>query len=471
MKIRWRTAPALVREGVQTGDGRVIVDGAGYWQDLPLALRWDREDDGGHTGAVLVGQIEMIERRDAGVVYAEGFIDDESADGAELVRSLGVHGRMGVSIDPDDIAAEVRATGDAAEEFLLFAAAGDPDDAEDGVVLFEYATDEMIERWTRYRIRAATVVDTAAFIDAAIELVDEPAVEDESAAGEAPVAASGVQVRPARSAFFVAEPDVDDDRLVDQPGGRVAMPLSIDDDARTVMGHLAVWDECHVGYPGVCVTAPASRSAYAHFHVGSVVVDEGLPVSTGALTIGCDHADAHLFAEGARDHYAHSGMAWADVRVVDGQWGPWVCGVLRPSVTDEQVRVLRASSLSGDWRRRDDGLELIGVLAVNTPGFPVARVASTSLAAAARPSVAVVGREQVSLTAAGLVHRCAECAERARQAAAAALPGGGGVLTALDAMEGHLRAQGRLLRALDARTRHLVPAAAAAAAARIRGEG
>ena len=58
------------------------------------------------------------------------------------------------------------------------------------------------------------------------------------------------------------------------------------------------------------------------------------------------------------------------------------------------LRALRASPLSGDWRAAAGGLEMVAVLAVNTPGFPVPR-----------PAALVASGAVVSLTAAGMVSR------------------------------------------------------------------
>jgi hypothetical protein len=81
----------------------------------------------------------------------------------------------------------------------------------------------------------------------------------------------------------------------------------------------------------------------------------------------------------------------ADVAAGEDAFGIWVAGALRPDATPEQVRALRASAPSGDWRPIGGRLELVAVCQVNVPGFPVARacVASGSLtalvAAGARP--------------------------------------------------------------------------------------
>jgi hypothetical protein len=75
------------------------------------------------------------------------------------------------------------------------------------------------------------------------------------------------------------------------------------------------------------------------------------------------------------DHYAHTGLVGADVRAVDGRFGIWVSGALRSTLTVEEARAFMASKPSGDWRQMTPGgpLELVGVLAVNDPGFPVPR--------------------------------------------------------------------------------------------------
>lgn len=211
---------------------------------------------------------------------------------------------------------------------------------------------------------------------------------------------------------------------------------------------------CHIGYLDECVTAPPSMAAYAHFHVGDVACADGSHISTGALTANCDHAAAHLLAPDARDHYAHSGMAFADVRATNGELGVWISGALRPSITDDQLRVLRASSLSGDWRRIGADLEFIAALAVNVPGFPIARefvtasglhMARASLAASAH----VDNGQVMSLTASGVVQRCADCATRLR---AAVREDGQGTTFSAELIE--------MVRRIELRTRHLVPTAA-----------
>jgi hypothetical protein len=227
--------------------------------------------------------------------------------------------------------------------------------------------------------------------------------------------------------------------LVEQPDGGLAVPFTLTADRR-VFGHAARWGQCHVGYGDMCITAPASQTDYSFFHHGAVQCADGTSVATGPLTMGCDHAAAHLMTTPARDHYANSGLAFADVRATNGALGVWVSGVVRPGVTDDQLAALQGSSLSGDWRRErvkgSDVHEFIAALAVNVPGYPIAREAADALVEL--PSVAasagMVDGIQQSLVAAGIVTRCPNC-------------GGQQSLDVPEVM--------RILTALDLRTRHL----------------
>lgn len=160
----------------------------------------------------------------------------------------------------------------------------------------------------------------------------------------------------------------DDPRL---PG---PTPLTVTDDGR-VFGHLARWDVCHTGISGQCVTAPRSATGYAWFRTGAVKVAEGTLVPTGRLTVGTGHASTTrgFSRTAAMAHYDDTGTAVADVAAGEDEYGIWLAGALRPDATPEQVRVLRGSPLSGDWRDAGTGLELIAALAVNTPGYPVLR--------------------------------------------------------------------------------------------------
>jgi hypothetical protein len=161
------------------------------------------------------------------------------------------------------------------------------------------------------------------------------------------------------------------------PALREVTPLTVTSEGR-VFGHLASWRECHLdsgSYGASCVTAPRSRNGYASFMLGAVLTDEGDTIATGPIVLGTPHASVEWNAQTAMHHYSDTGHAVADVRAGEDRHGIWIAGALRPGTTAEQVRALRASPLSGDWRSdpRTGSQELIAALAVNMPGFPIQR--------------------------------------------------------------------------------------------------
>jgi hypothetical protein len=152
-------------------------------------------------------------------------------------------------------------------------------------------------------------------------------------------------------------------------------PMTITPEGK-VYGHLATWDVCHLAMPnGVneCVTAPRSDSDYSMFHLGTVRTAEGKDVSVGRISMNTGHAGDNWNPRRALAHYENTGMAAADVHAINGEHGIWFSGALRPDATPTQIRALRASPLSGDWRRNPatGSMELVMALAVNQPGFAV----------------------------------------------------------------------------------------------------
>jgi hypothetical protein len=169
-----------------------------------------------------------------------------------------------------------------------------------------------------------------------------------------------------------------------------ASPITVTEEGR-VYGHLARWDECHIGVSGVCTVAPHSMSDYAYFRTGYVLTETG-PVPTGTLTLGTGHADKYASASATVAHYDNTGLGTAYVSAGEDVYGIWVAGCVAPGVTPEQIVTMRASALSGDWREIAGNLELVAALHVNVQGFPIPH-----------PSLAASGGRQVSLVAAGII--------------------------------------------------------------------
>src|SRR5699024_2810547 len=109
--------------------------------------------------------------------------------------------------------------------------------------------------------------------------------------------------------------------------------------------------------------------------LGATRVDDGTDVPTGKITLGTGHAGGRLNATATLAHYENTGRVAADVSVGEDQYGIWFSGAVRPGVTDDDVRALRAAPISGDWRAIGGSLELVAALGVNMPGYPVPRPA------------------------------------------------------------------------------------------------
>lgn len=155
------------------------------------------------------------------------------------------------------------------------------------------------------------------------------------------------------------------------PGLDKPTPITVTPEGR-VFGHIATWDADHIGLPPG-TKPPHSRTDYAYFKTGVLQLDDGSETYVGNLTLAGGHAPMTAGAAEAVRHYDDTASSVADITIGEDRHGAWVSGGLRPGVTDEQIRILRASAPSGDWRPIDGALELVAVCQVNVPGFPVAR--------------------------------------------------------------------------------------------------
>jgi hypothetical protein len=103
----------LAPEGVPSGDGRSFTTGGLSYRELPLPLKAMFTDDEGHKGSVIVGRIDRIWREE-GLVKGEGVFD--SSDAAyETVRMLAEGMWRGVSVDIDDMQAQLSEDGESME--------------------------------------------------------------------------------------------------------------------------------------------------------------------------------------------------------------------------------------------------------------------------------------------------------------------------------------------------------------------
>lgn len=490
----------LCVEGVTTGDGREFSLESLTWGDLPIPLRWNKEDSHGgvpSTVTVNVGNITELSR-EGNEIHGKGNIDLSTDDGRVVYGKIKGQYLRGVSIDADSIS-------DADMEFVF------PDNGDDGE---KSEADELLEMlfmmpekviFHAGRIRAATLCDIPAFAEAYIQLdgeslsdatvaalaardtttravamhttgtsdapwdsmshakrlaalrsvdraraasawcasdvdagetgnfmflhheVDEsgtvgPANLTACAAGIAALNAgrdsellslsekrnvyahlsrhlrdAGRAAPPATFEEVIVAAAVIDDRppseWFDNPRLSLLTPITVTDDGR-VYGHAAEWGECHVGIQDACVTAPY-EDFHPYFMTGEVACNDGNRVAVGQITLGTGHASLSLGATPAAEHYDNTGTAVADVAVGNDEHGIWVAGSIRPGTDIHRVRELRASGqLSGDWRRIGGNLRLVGLLAVNVPGYPVPKL-GTRVASGAQLALVAAGRPNV----------------------------------------------------------------------------
>lgn len=374
--------PVVVEEGVMTDDGRLIEDGATEWRTPPLPLMFQSETSFGHDGAVLAGRIDTIVRGDGGI-SAEGWLH-ESEGGRALNEVLASDGRFGFSADMARQEGDFECT----------------EEDEDGWCV------DGVFRFTLARLMGGTATPFPAFENAHIVLAETPAETDdeetETDEEDEAVAAAGQRVEGRRDSLADAS-------WFSNPGLDGPTALTVEDDGR-IYGHLATWGTCHVGRDDVCLTPPRSAAGYSYFATGEFRCqpcgdEERVPV--GAITMDTGHASLSAGHRSAASHYDNTGTVVADVSAGEDEHGIWVSGRVRPEVLEDPDRLaaLRASSLSGDWRRIGGSLELIAALAVNVPGFPIPRAMAASGAEVVdlSPRAHVADDQQTALVASGLV--------------------------------------------------------------------
>lgn len=357
----------IVVEETDTGDNRRVAQDALYWENLPLPLMAQFVNPiggSGHDGAVLAGNITTMERHGPRI-WATGYIDPFAPGGLELALALDRQTMRGISVDLDSVQLAQTRGGQ--------------------------------RNIGRGRIRGATACPFHALIDAEIAIhFDE----------EFPMAAS------AATATATLHFPIDDvESLVASGGSSIPLappkswfqkpqnpadmnhPLHISADGR-LSGIIASEGTCHIAFSGRCVPPPKSQTNYAAFRTGSVVTAEGDEVRTGPIVMDTVHPDLRRQASDAMAFYADTGCAVADVVPYDTQYGIFVAGVVRPTATPEQIRNLRASDISPDWRYiNGNPRECCALVAVNNGGFKVRQ----ALAAAAGEYV-MPGRTAVALT-------------------------------------------------------------------------
>lgn len=403
----------LIVEGLPSGDGRMIAAEALTWRELPLPLMLQTVNAGGHSGAVICGSIQEIERQNENIVGRGKF--DSGAAGQEAKRLLSEGTMRGVSADIDSVVVDLR-------------------DPEGNAVGMEEvmggadATEVLVEG----RVMGATLCAFPAFQEAHVRVLDTPAEDEvlvasgatfegevwrftqgmypmvlvgahEPVALKALVASGGemleIPVNPPQAWFAIQD--------MPEP-----QPFTVYPDGR-VFGLIAQFGTCHIGNRRRCVDVPRSRSGYKFFRNKNVLTAEGTLVSTGPIFANTVHPNLRMLAHDAQGHYDHTGTAVADVALYENEWGIVAAGAARPDLTPEAMRAFRGSGISGDWRQIDGSLEVVGVLSVNVNGFPVMALAASGAEVhedlTPRAQINLATDEVESLVAAGSMMECTTC--------------------------------------------------------------
>lgn len=375
----------LVVEGLPSGDRRMIAEGSLTWRDLPIPLMLQTINAAGHEGAVFCGWIHEVFREGEAIIGRGTFLSGEDGDKARAI--LGDPNgakRFGVSVDIDSVSAVY--TDPAGTELT-------DDELYSGAF-------EVVELIVAGRLMGATMTPFPAFQEAQLTLLapvtdDEPALvagasklNDRFAApvGQVWRATRPMELVPAGTrpmAALVAsaagpDPDAPPKAWFASEVMEAPIPFTVFPDGRC-FGLVAEWGTCHIGSSrGRCVEVPQSNDFRTFYTGKKVLTREGDLIPTGPIIMDTVHPNLLREASDAQAFYAKTGCAVADVRLYTNEWGIVAAGAIRPTATPTEVRVLRASDISPDWRPMGGVHRLVSLLAVNTSGFLVEGIAASA---------------------------------------------------------------------------------------------
>lgn len=336
-RVHWTTLTRL-DEPTEEGMVRRTIVAAGHGtRELPLSVATQFVTAEGHDGAVLSGRLDKMSIDGNNTEGWGWLLDDEF--GRRTMVGVESKALRGNSIDMADVKVEV--------DFNW-----DDMDAPIDVV------------FTKSNVAATTFVMTPAFATAKAEIETELtaalAVEGDLEV-TAPCLVDVPQLQALTAATTIVWPH--DAFTAPEPGHR--QQIEIDRDGTRITGHLGGWGECHTGWLDRCVRIPRSARNYADYCKSKIPTDKGHVYTGPIFLLGGHEATREAINQAAGDVK----NAWADVVVTDGEFGPWMCGVVRPGITDEALHAARASRVSGHWLRG----ELFAICSVSAEGFAGSR--------------------------------------------------------------------------------------------------
>lgn len=422
-KVRGTHFHVWFEEGEETLDGRVIDPNAtNFDRNPPLPLRFQRMSggEGGHSNSEIAGVFDKIEREGL-IVHGWGRLDlseeggQTAGDEVERLALAGMlntwspdFGKTTVDIEenvrdedtetPQDVLAHfVKATfnggcvvatpalGSAVFELLdadgnilspaptrkgpEADAVGESHDPDERKVIVERTGDSVLASGGVVSLDQDTLDTNAPEIfvngnNITITEVSNPiatALEISERLQPSEIAACAGPTAPPRA--FFEKPELDE----------LQRWTTITDDGR-IYGHAAGFGECHIGFLDRCVTIDmvADCNGQGNFEYatpGYVVCDDGSRVSTGVLAIKGGHAAKGLGWRETLSHYDDTRSGVADIVYFMDEFGVSYSGALRPTATEEDVRILLASGVSMDAREIGGKLRYLATCCVNTPGF------------------------------------------------------------------------------------------------------
>lgn len=336
---------AEVDNGTKEGFlSRILHSEGGDVRDLPRTIYFQKTQAPGHDDAVAIGALYEATLDPDGKTLRDGWgwLADvpEAHDAARFVISKALHHN---SVDLSETKTRL--------EFI------------EGKTIDDFKVEIHFDEW---KLGATTLVGKPAFANASAEIPeeeitaalasDEPLVVecDNVVSAHTPteeIIAAGNSL-PSWDYFHRAEADIPHSIIVGTKDADGWIPI---------YGHLALWNQPHTGYDGVQKYPPRPRNEYREFNKPSVLTDRG-QVEAGPMVLFGGHVS---LADACNDPK----NAWADVKVTAGKHGPWICGVVRPHIAEDDVNtyVARASQISGHWK--GDNLRMI--VCCNTPGFNI----------------------------------------------------------------------------------------------------
>lgn len=345
--------PELAKLDQGTNEGwisRILSSDGADTRELPRTISFQELDTVGHDMAAHVGSIwEVTVDGETGVLSGKGWLADDEM-GHKAAFAIASKKLRHNSIDLAEVTkVEYEEHGDYWDD--------------------DFKLDIIFKEW---KFGKTTLVALPAFANAYAEVADDLAAaigdaplvcdapwcfESNAPATQALELAASIQAKPKFEYFHRPESDDFTAVTVGEPDENGWIP---------VWGHFSDWKKEHRDAGGRLRHPPRGKDGYATYCASKVLTDAGY-VFVGPVTL----LGGHVTLQQAAEDIANT---WADVRVIDGKLGHWMCGVVRPNVSQDQaqVYVARASQVSGYW---PDGETLRLICSVSAAGFPVLEAA------------------------------------------------------------------------------------------------